>query len=392
MDPLATDPITEHLNASLEQYLADLHELVAIDSGTPNKQGVDAVASAMETRLRELGCETERLPHPVYGDSVVGRLRGAGSRKVVMVGHTDTVYPDGTATEHPFNIRDDRAYGPGTADMKGCILAGLYAMRALRACELEPYGELVLFLNPDEEIGSPSSKEAIDRECEGATAALVLEGALADGSVVIGRKGVSGYKLTVHGRSAHAGVEPHRGRSAIHELAHKVVALVGLNGLSEGTTVNVGAIHGGTRSNVVAELAGCDVDVRVTTVRAREELDREARRVLSEPTIPDTRIEVESHHGFPPMERNERNERLFETARTVAARLGLELRGAESGGGSDANHISALGVPVLDGLGPVGSNKHNAEEESLHIPSFVERTALLSHLIVELSGSDRVGD
>jgi glutamate carboxypeptidase len=381
---LVTDPIRDYLQATLPGYLADLHELVSIDSGTMNKPGVDAVATAMQERLRALGCEVSRLPNPIYGDSVVARLRGTGDKKVVMVGHTDTVYPDGTAQERPFHINDDRAYGPGTCDMKNGILAGLYAMKALKDARRTEFGELVLFLNSDEEVGSPTTTQAIDAECEDAIAVLVLESGRANNAVVVGRKGVYEYTLTAHGRSAHAGASPEKGRSAIHELAHKIVDIVALNGLSEGTTVNVGAIHGGTRRNVVADRATCEIDVRALSVQAHAELDRELRRILSEPHIPDTHIEVSTGHCFLPMERNKRNEGLYEIAREVASRLGFELTSTESGGGSDANHISARGVPVLDGLGPRGAGAHSPDEYLL-IPSVVERTTLLAHLILELA-------
>ena len=351
--------------------------------GGCEERGEDAVGGEVESRVRDLGCEIERLPHETYGDSVVARLRGGGRGKVVMVGHLDTVYPHGTAQERPFYISEDRAYGPGVADMKNGILGGLYAMRALVAAGVEDFGEVVLFLNPDEEIGSPTSRAAIDRECADAVAALVLESARRDGSVVVGRKGVGAYRLVVRGRNAHAGVEPAKGRSAVHELAHKVVAISALNGLSEGTTVNVGAIGGGTRRNVVADCSECAIDTRVINARAQEALDRELDRIASESWVPDTRAELHRDHSLPPMERNERNDALFARAREVASRLGIELRGVMTGGGSDANHISAAGIPVLDGLGPIGARAHSPEE-SLLIPSIPERTALLAHLIAEL--------
>ncbi|MDQ3854980.1 MAG: M20 family metallopeptidase, partial [Chloroflexota bacterium] len=377
------DPIADYLQDSLEPYLADLHEVVSIDSGTHSKAGVDAVGRVVESRLLDLGCEVERIPHDVYGDSLVARLRGSGSAKLVMVAHMDTVYPDGTAERRPFHIAGDRAYGPGTSDMKNGLLAGLYVMRALEATAQLPFRELVYFLNPDEEVGSPISASEIDGECRDATAAFVLESARQDGSVVVARKGVGDYKVLVHGRSSHAGVDPESGRSAIHELAHKIVALTQLNGLSEGTTVNVGVVQGGTRPNVVADFAMCQVDIRVATMDDYVQLDSELRRLLSMPTIPGTSIKVESDHCFPPMERNERNMGLFELARQVASGLGLELRGTATGGGSDANHISALGIPVLDGLGPIGKGAHSSEE-NLYIPSVVERGTLLGHLIAEV--------
>jgi len=324
-----------------------------------------------------------RLPHEVYGDSLVARMRGDGSGKVVLVGHMDTVYPDGAAEKNPFYIADDRAYGPGASDMKNGLLAGLYTMRALQVTGNTGFSELVFFLNPEEEVGSPVSGPEIDAECRDASAALVLESGRQDGSVVIGRKGVGDYKIYVHGRSSHAGVDPDRGRSAIHELAHKIVALSALKNLSEGTTVNVGVVQGGTRPNVVADLAMCEMDVRVTNMAAFEQLDTEIRRLLSEPTIPGTTIRVETDHCFPPMERNDRNMRLFELAKGIAADLGFVLKGMETGGGSDANHISALGVPVLDGLGPIGKGAHSPEENLL-IPSVVPRCNLLARLILEL--------
>lgn len=381
---MTTDPITEYVEAALPSYLADLHEIVSIDSGTMNKPGVDAVATEMQHRLAAIGCEITRIPNAIYGDSIVGRLRGTGDKKIVMVGHTDTVYPDGTASERPFHIDGDRAYGPGTSDMKNGILAGLYAMRALKDTDQLLFGELVFFLNSDEEVGSPTTAPAIDRECAGATAALVLESGRAGNSVVVGRKGVYEYTLTVHGKNAHAGANPERGRSAVLEMAHKIVAIAALNGLSPGTTVNVGVVHGGMRRNVVASQAVCEIDVRTLTIAAQEEFDRALAKILAEPVVPDTRTEVTIGHCFLPMERNDRNQGLYHVARTVAARLGYELSCTESGGGSDANHISGIGVPVLDGLGPRGGNAHSPEEH-LQIPSVVERTSLLAHLILEIA-------
>lgn len=382
--PTMDDPISRYLRAALPEYLRDLEEIVNIDSGTPHKAGVDAVGRAMERRLLALGCEVRRLPEERYGDNLVGTLRGRGAGRYVLVGHMDTVYPEGTAALRPFRIEGDWAHGPGTSDMKNGLLGALYAMKALEQTRPDAFGELVFFLNTDEEIGSPSSAASIDRECEGATAAFVLESARKDGSVVVGRKGVYVYTLTVRGKASHAGVDPDKGRSAIHELAHKVVAIAALNGLSPGTTVNVGTISGGTVRNVVADLATCEIDVRVRDLPAKDAMERELERIAAEPAIPGTSCELSTHHCFGPMERNDRNEGLFRTARGVAAGLGFALKGTETGGGSDANHISATGVPVLDGLGPIGRGAHSPDE-ALYIPSVVPRTALLAHLIAELS-------
>lgn len=378
------DPVRQHLDTLMSEYLSNLEEIVNLDSGTLDADGVNAVASRMRAWLEAAGCDVTALPSAEYGASLIARLHGEGSRKVVLVGHMDTVYPAGTAAERPFRLEGEYAYGPGAADMKSGLLAGLYALRALQDTGHWEFGEVVFFLNPDEEMGSPSSAAAIDRECDGASAAFVLESGRADGSVVVGRKGVYDYTLTAYGRNAHAGVEPEKGRNAVLELAHKVVALSALNGLSDGTSVNAGVISGGTKANVVPDRAMCHVDVRVKTLEAAEQLDRELRRIVSEPVVPDTRIELRAGCHFPPMERNGRNIGLFETARRIAAPLGFELNGVETGGGSDANHISALGVPVLDGLGPVGDGAHSPGEKLL-IPSVPERAALLAHLILETS-------
>src|SRR5687767_13880826 len=251
-----------HIESGLPDYLADLERLVNIDCGSYTKSGVDEVGRWVAGQLRELGADVKVIPHNTLGETVVGVLEGSGRGRALLVGHMDTVFGEGTAKERPFVIDDGRAYGPGVDDMKGGLLTGLYVLRALRAtrgggavADWLPFERLTFVANPDEELGSPSSTPHIENAARDATVAFVLESARDNGDIVSARKGINDCRIIVRGRAAHAGVEPEKGRSATLEAAHKTLALHALNGRWDGVTVNVGAIHGGTRPNIVAD--GC---------------------------------------------------------------------------------------------------------------------------------------
>jgi glutamate carboxypeptidase len=312
-----------------------------------------------------------------------------------MVGHMDTVFPDGTVAERPFAVRDGRAYGPGVDDMKGGLLAGLYALRALRDLRTDtnqrsepgdwlPFRRLTFVANPDEEIGSPASMEVIRRAAEGADLALVLESARENGDIVSARKGVADYLLVLSGRASHAGVEPEKGRSATVEAAHKTLALTALNGRWPGVTVNVGVVRGGTRSNVVAESATLEIDVRGTTRDEVEAAEAAIREIADQSTVPDVTATLTRRALWWPMEKTPATAQMAQTAGELAQRLGFELKDAATGGASDANTISGMGVPVLDGLGPVGGADH-APGEYLEIDSIVPRSTIIAGLLLSAS-------
>ncbi|MDP8903774.1 MAG: M20 family metallopeptidase [Chloroflexota bacterium] len=391
---MISDAELERLRATVagweKDFLRDLEWLVNVDCGSYTKVGVDEVGAWMGERLAELGAKV-RVQHDVeLGDTVVGSfpVTGKGPR-VLLVGHLDTVFPAGTVAERPFHISDGRAYGPGVTDMKAGLLAGLYALRALAALGALPFGRLVYIANPDEEIGSPRSGRVIRGEAEQSDVGLVLECARANGDIVSARKGVVDYRIRLHGRAAHAGVEPERGRSAVVEAAHKTIALTALNDRWPGVTVNVGVVNGGTRPNVVAQEAQMQVDLRAATRATLEAAEAELHAICATSTVPDVVTEVEARARHWPMEKSVATAQLASGAIELAGRLGFALSDAATGGASDANTIAGLGVPTLDGLGPVGGADHSPDEY-LELDSIVPRTTLLAALLLSIGRDDRL--
>jgi glutamate carboxypeptidase len=310
--------------------------------------------------------------------------------RVLLIGHLDTVFDPGTAAERPFRMDDDTAFGPGVTDMKSGLLAGLYALKAIIAGRGGlPFERLVFIANPDEEIGSPTSTPHIREVAGDSDVALVLECARANGDIVSARKGIVDLRMTVHGRAAHAGVEPEKGRSAILEAARIVDDLHALNGRWPGVTVNVGVIAGGSRPNVVAERCSIEVDLRATEREALEIAEDEIRRIAEATEVPDTVVELAEMARWWPMERLVRSGRLVEHAQAVAGALGFEIADASTGGASDANTTSGMGVPSLDGLGPIGGNDH-APTEYLDVDSIVPRTTLLAGLLLAIAADPDV--
>ena len=383
--------LREKVQAMLPGFMADLERLVNIDCGSYSKAGVDEIGTWLADALAELGAAVEIGANETLGDTVVGVLEGGGVGQALMVGHLDTVFPDGTVAKRPFATRDGRAYGPGADDMKAGLLAGLYALRALRQLGdgergWLPFRRLVFVGNPDEEIGSPASTPLIRQHAEESDLALVLESARENGDIVSARKGIADYRLQLTGRAAHAGVEPEKGRSAIVEAAHKILALTALTGRWPGVTVNVGVIKGGIRPNVVAESCALQVDLRATDRATMEAAEAAIREIADASTVADVSCTIERRHRWWPMEKTEPTAHLAETAIAIAHRLGFDLCDAATGGASDANTTSGMGVPTLDGLGPVGGADH-APGEYVEIDSIVPRVTLLAALLLSAGRS-----
>ena len=382
------DRLRDAVAAREPRFLAELERLVNIDCGSYTAPGVNQVADFVTDALQELGADVRRIPHhPVegghqLGDLVVGRLEGDGPA-LLLIGHMDTVFDPGTAAQRPYRSAGGRGHGPGVTDMKAGLLAGLHAIAALHESGARPW--ITFVANPDEEIGSPFSTPFIRELAPEHRAALVLECARANGDIVSSRKGIADYHITLRGRAAHAGVEPEKGRSSILEAAHQVLALHALNGRWPTVTVNAGVINGGTRPNVVAESCELQVDLRAATLDAFEAAAAEVERIAASPTVDGVSVAVERIADHPPMEKSEASARLVDLAVSVADDLGFRLADAATGGASDANTCAALGVPSLDGLGPVGGDDHSADEW-LDLSSVVPRTTLLATLI------GRIGD
>ena len=389
---LVTDPeiaaIREAVEAALPRYLDELATLVNVDCGSYTKDGVNEVAGWTAAALIALGARVERLadPNGRLGDTVVATLQGSrGGPRALLIGHMDTVFDPGTATARPFHIEGGRAYGPGVTDMKSGLLAGLHALAALRAAapgaDWLPFSRLVFIANPDEEIGSPSSTPHVRAAAQQSDVAFVLECARANGDIVSARKGTVDLRLTVHGRAAHAGVEPEKGRNAILAAAHQVIAIQALDGRWPGVTCNVGVIAGGTRPNVVADSATLEVDLRSPSRADLEAAEAEVRAIAAAEVVPDVTTTIEEMGRHWPMETSPGGARLVELAVALAGRLGFDLHDAATGGASDANTTAGLGVPTLDGLGPIGGNDH-APGEYLEVDSIGPRTTLLALLLL----------
>ena len=379
------DAIRGAVEAAYPAFLADLEALVSIDCGTHTKAGVDEVGRHVAATLASMGGTVAIAPSDDFGDSLVATFAGDPARpRLLLLAHMDTVFDEGTAAARPFRIEGGRALGPGVADMKAGLLAGVHALAAVRAVAGRDLGTIVYLANSDEEIGSPSSTDLIRGWARTSDVALVLECARASGAIVSSRKGTYDLRLRVTGRAAHAGVEPEKGRSAILEAAHLVAALHALPDRFRTVTCNVGVISGGTRPNVVAAEAVLDVDLRAETGAELDAALAAVRELAAAPAVPDVVVEVEEVSAWRPMERSPAAARLAGHARDLAAEMGFALEDVGTGGASDGNTTSGMGVPTIDGLGPIGGLDH-APGEYVEIDSIVPRTALLAALILAIS-------
>ena len=389
------DALRAAVEAGLPAFLGDLERLCNIDCGSYTPAGVNEVAGWVAGDLASLGASVERRPDPSgrYGDTVIGTFEGApgAGPRVLLIGHMDTVFSEGTVAKRPFRIDDGIAKGAGVSDMKAGLLAGLRAVAALLALPGGPergaglpFERLTFIANPDEEIGSPSSTPHIVEAAKTADACFVLECARANGDFVSARKGIADIRLTINGRAAHAGVEPEKGRSAIVAGAELVRGIHALNGRWPEVTANVGVFKAGTRPNIVCDQAELQVDIRAMAAGNLRSAIAAVDELAANPAVPDVTVEVDTMHSWAPMEKLANSGRLVDHVIALASRLGFETKDASTGGASDANTTSGMGVPSIDGLGPIGGMDHSPEEY-LEVGSIVPRTALVSALLLEVS-------
>lgn len=380
MDPR---PLLDYCQSTRHEMLKCLEAAVKIESPTFSKPDVDRMADFFASCFRKEHGEVRILRHRTAGSGIIAEFWGKmrrGSKPILILGHLDTVWETGTLQRMPFRIRGGRAYGPGIFDMKSGIVCGLWAIRALRACGIEARSPVRFFLNSDEETSSVAFRNQLLAEARKARAVLVLEPAAAGGALKTSRKGVGEFRITVHGRSAHAGINPGTGVNAISELARQLLRIEKLARPRQGLTITVGLIEGGSRSNVVPERASASVDVRIPRRKDRDPLERKIRSL--KPLHPEARLEIRGGINRPPMERAMAVE-LFRRAKELGGQLGMEVTEASTGGGSDGNFTAALGIPTLDGLGGVGDGAH-AVHEHVIIRKLPRRAALLAALIASL--------
>ena len=383
--------------AGVGDYLAErrddmarlLIELADNESPSLMPEPQEAIQEIVSRRLEAIGFVAQFFP----GEESGGHLylsRGEAPAKAgyteeapvqLLLGHTDTVWPIGTVRDMPveWNEAEDVIRGPGVFDMKAGIVQMVFALEALSELGLEPAVAPTIFLNSDEEIGSPESRDHVVRLAQVSTHVLVLEPALGpEGLIKTTRRGVIRFDIRVVGRAAHSGLAPGEGASAIQEMAHVIQSLHALTDVERGTTVNVGTVSGGTSTNVAAAECRASVDVRVKT-QADGQWAKETIQGL-EPTTPGTRLEIEQVIDVAPMEATPRNRILWEAVQGCGKRLGLELGDAESGGASDGNTTSFY-TATVDGLGALGDGAH-ARHAHVRVSKLVERTALLALILM----------
>ncbi|MDA1381541.1 M20 family metallopeptidase [Plesiomonas shigelloides subsp. oncorhynchi] len=368
----------------LNAYLEELKPLINIDCGTSTVEGVAAVAEMMAQKYRDLNWHTEVVDLGAKaGPGVLATNQPNPDHfDVLLIGHMDTVFPVGTAAERPMSTDAERAYGPGVSDMKAGLLNILWALRHLDQETLQRLSIGVL-MNPDEEIGSIHSHEWIESVAKKAKKVLVAEAARADGSLVKARKGMARYKITFHGKAAHAGNEPENGRSAISEMAHWILAINAMTNFESGTTLNVGIVKGGNGANIVPDHAELLVDVRFWDNAEYHEVHAKLTAQQEQAFIDGVRITLEREAHKPAMTPSAQTEELMALVERCGAEEGIEITWKAVGGGSDANLTAALGIPSLDGLGPIGAGFHSPDEY-LVLDSILPRVRLLQRVLRSL--------
>jgi glutamate carboxypeptidase len=365
---------------SRPKMLERIAELVGIESPTEDWTAVNRCVALVEEWIKTSGGESRRKRQRSAGDLLIGRFGPARTKAkpLMLLGHLDTVFPLGTLKKMPFRLRGGRAWGPGVLDMKGGVVMALTALQLLaKGGRLSR--PVIFLLNSDEETGSQHSRELTESLAKKCASVFVLEPAQGlAGAYKTARKGVANYRLQVHGVAAHSGVDFAHGHSAVLELARQIETASAFTDPARGITVNAGVIGGGTRSNVVAAEAWADFDVRIAKAVDAQRVDRRFRslRALDRRCT----LEVDGGLNRPPMERTSGTAALFHHAATMAAGLGFHLQEAATGGGSDGNFTSALGIPTLDGMGAVGEGAHS-NGESILLEALVPRTALLAAMI-----------
>jgi glutamate carboxypeptidase len=362
-----------------DKIVETIRELVSIESPSDNKAALDTLAEIIAAKFETLGGRPTIHKQHAAGNHVQVDFGARDQKPVLLLGHYDTVYAMGTLATMPCRVADGRVWGPGSLDMKGGIALMLEALAGVRDAHGQIPRAVTVFLNSDEEVGSDSSRgmiEALARKC---AAVLVCEPAAGlHGALKTARKGVGGYHLRVTGHAAHAGLDFSKGASAILELAHQITEISKLSDLERGTTVNVGVIRGGTRTNVIAAEASAEIDVRIAHIDDGPKIDAKLRAVR--PLNHRCKLELSGGINRPPMERTEGVARLYSKAVELAHDLGWKAEEAAVGGGSDGNFTTAVGAATLDGLGAVGEGAH-ATHESVIIDELPRRAALLCLLI-----------
>lgn len=375
----------------INEYLGLLARLVNIDSGSREPESTGQVAGELVALFRATGAQvSEHQLSEEFGPCLKITNNNEGPYDILLLGHMDTVFAAGTAARRPLRIEGDRAYGPGVIDMKSGLLSMYYLLGDLMREDFT--GKICVALNSDEEVGSRASRAWLEDIARRSSYVLVMEPARQDGALVSERKGLGRFDIEFSGREAHAGVEPEKGASAIGEMAWWIVNLHMLTDYRRGTTLNVGVASGGTASNVVAGTAKIQVDLRLSELADLKRVEDHIGKMLANPHIPGVTVKVSGGIsptlGRPPMKATDETRRLCRVVEAVGREIGVDVRWTATGGGSDGNFSAALGIPTIDGMGPVGGGAHS-DGEYLEIPSVLPRFLLLKGTVARLAQSSR---
>jgi glutamate carboxypeptidase len=360
-----------------------LEELVRIQSGSYNKKGIDQVANHIAQTFTDMHVMPEVVKQKLLGNHLVVRSQACPSSdtQILLVGHMDTVFP--ADTEFNWYKEDEyRSYGPGVVDMKGGLVTGIFALKALDQLGLLAKIPITFLLNSDEEIGSRSSLDYIQREANQSAFAFVLEAGGQGNKIVTGRKGNLTIEIQIIGAAGHAAFAAKNKASAIVEMAHKIIDFEALNDFEKGITINVGKVEGGIGPNTVPEHSNALIDFRYIDPEDLSYLERKVSAISKKRVVYGTDCRVEFLSGRPPMQQKTDNRKLFKQFEKIATRMGYMVQEEFRPGVSDANFIADLNVPVLDGLGPIGSKDHSRDEYMIK-ESLLQRATLLACALIE---------
>lgn len=384
------------MNPTIYSYLNDirpamyglLEELVLLQSGSTNKAGIDRVGKRIALEMEAMGFSCDFIRETKYGNHLIARSPGHtketrdGKKQILITGHMDTVFPADTAFNF-YKEDETRCFGPGVADMKGGLVVGIFALKALVNTDLIQKNRITVIFNSDEEIGSPSSRELIREEAQKSRLAYVLEAGGLAGEIVTGRKGNISIRLGVEGEAGHAAFAGTNKASAILELAHKTIAIERLNDPGKGISANVGTIQGGLGPNTIAQYANAAIDFRFLTAGQDDILKTKIEKIVTRQTVPGTRSWMTINNSRPAMPQTDANTTLFEKIKRLADGLGIPVKSELRQGVSDANIIALTKIPVIDGLGPIGAKDHS-EDEYIEKASLYERALLFANILASI--------
>jgi len=379
--------LLEQANAEKSAYIETVKQLVAVDTGTGQAEGLATVSKTLIERLQALGAQVSTSPAtPSAGDNIVGTLKGTGSKDFLLMVHYDTVFAEGTAAERPFRMDEQRAYGPGVADAKGGVAMILHALELLKAQQFDEYGTITVLFNPDEEMGSAGSKKIIAELARKHDYVFSYEPPDSD-AVTTATNGINAVMLEVKGKSSHAGSAPEEGRNAVLELAHQLVQLKDLGDPDKGTTVSWTMIAGGEKRNIIPNKATAEADMRYSDISETERVLADAQKIIGNKLIDDTRVELRVDKGRPPLAKNPASERLAETAQRMYGEIDQRIEPIAMRFGTDAGYayVPDSDKPaVLETMGVVGAGLHS-EDEYIELSSIAPRLYLTTAMIRALS-------